>query len=430
MAEVDYNKKRWGVLIAVCIVNLIIGTGFAWSVYQAALIANCVEIFGVELAPAQIALTFTIHTAVAPICMVAGTALNPKLGPKKVIIGGAIMFCGGLIISSFVSSIGVLYATYGVIAGLGVSTAYGVTTQTAVSWFPDKGGLASGIATCAYGFGSVIFPPVIQAFINAGGPQFAMRWTGVIYFIVIVVASTFIKSPPKGWLPTGFTPKAPVGGGPAIVNKDWKQMLADIRFWIMLIIFTCFATAGLMVVSQGKTMAIDPVLGGLDPVAQASLATLTVSFIGIANSIGRLFWGAVSDKIGRYPALIVMTIIVAACGFGLSMVKSSYVPFLILAMLFALCYGGSMGVYPAMVAGTFGPKNMGVNYGIVFTGFAAGGYIGPILATSLKASSGGYQLPMQVVGCLGILACVLVFVLTVLQKNAAKKAAAEAAKAE
>lgn len=121
-------------------------------------------------------------------------------------------------------------------------------------------------------------------------------------------------------------------------------MLADTRFYLMIIAFTIFATGGLMVVSQGSPMA--QAIGGVD----AAVAATAVSIIGLANTGGRVFWGWVSDKVGRYPALGIMAVIVAVSGFALSAFteSGSLALFLVFAMLIAMCYGGSMGVYPAL----------------------------------------------------------------------------------
>ena len=133
-----------------------------------------------------------------------------------------------------------------------------------------------------------------------------------------------------------------------------------------------------------------------------------------------MLWGWVSDKVGRYPALSIMAVIVAVSGFALSAFteSGSLVLFLVFAMLIAMCYGGSMGVYPALTADAFGIKYNGVNYGIMFIGFALGGYIGPILANSLYDNTGSYSVPLMAVGAMGVVALIILFVLTAMKKRA------------
>ena len=409
----DWMKKRWAVLVASVVTNVCIGTGFAWSVYQTGLFNESASIFGTEVSQAQLALAFTICSGVAPIPMIAGSGLQKTLkGPRNVVWLGGILFSAGLIATSFIHSLSMLYVTYGLLAGFGIAFAYGITIGNTVKFFPDKSGLIAGISTAAYGAGSIIFPPIMQALISQYGVMPTFRILGIGYGVVIIISAWFIKEPPEGWLPDGYVPPVKKGGG-SQEQKNWKQMLADIRFYLMIIVFIIFATGGLMVVSQGCPMS--QAIGGAD----AATAAVIVSVIAVGNTGGRIIWGWVSDKIGRYPALFIMAAIVTASGLILSMLteSGSLAAFVIFATLIAMCYGGTMGVYPALTADAFGMKNNGVNYGIMFIGFALGGYIGPILANNLFDSTGSYQMPLMAVGIMGAAAIVLLFVLKAVNKS-------------
>ena len=409
----DWMKKRWAVLVASVVTNVCIGTGFAWSVYQTGLFNESASIFGTEVSQAQLALAFTICSGVAPIPMIAGSGLQKTLkGPRNVVWLGSILFSAGLIATSFIHSLSMLYVTYGLLAGFGIAFAYGITIGNTVKFFPDKSGLIAGISTAAYGAGSIIFPPIMQALISQYGVMPTFRILGIGYGVVIIISAWFIKEPPEGWLPDGYVPPVKKGGG-SQEQKNWKQMLADIRFYLMIIVFIIFATGGLMVVSQGSPMS--QAIGGAD----AATAAVIVSVIAVGNTGGRIIWGWVSDKIGRYPALFIMAAIVTASGLILSMLteSGSLAAFVIFATLIAMCYGGTMGVYPALTADAFGMKNNGVNYGIMFIGFALGGYIGPILANNLFDSTGSYQMPLMAVGIMGAAAIVLLFVLKAVNKS-------------
>ena len=409
----DWMKKRWAVLVASVVTNVCIGTGFAWSVYQTGLFNESASIFGTEVSQAQLALAFTICSGVAPIPMIAGSGLQKTLkGPRNVVWLGGILFSAGLIATSFIHSLSMLYVTYGLLAGFGIAFAYGITIGNTVKFFPDKSGLIAGISTAAYGAGSIIFPPIMQALISQYGVMPTFRILGIGYGVVIIISAWFIKEPPEGWLPDGYVPPVKKGGG-SQEQKNWKQMLADIRFYLMIIVFIIFATGGLMVVSQGSPMS--QAIGGAD----AATAAVIVSVIAVGNTGGRIIWGWVSDKIGRYPALFIMAAIVTASGLILSMLteSGSLAAFVIFATLIAMCYGGTMGVYPALTADAFGMKNNGVNYGIMFIGFALGGYIGPILANNLFDSTGSYQMPLTAVGIMGAAAIVLLFVLKAVNKS-------------
>ena len=400
-------------MVASVVTNVCIGTGFAWSVYQTGLFNESASIFGTEVSQAQLALAFTICSGVAPIPMIAGSGLQKTLkGPRNVVWLGGILFSAGLIATSFIHSLSMLYVTYGLLAGFGIAFAYGITIGNTVKFFPDKSGLIAGISTAAYGAGSIIFPPIMQALISQYGVMPTFRILGIGYGVVIIISAWFISEPPAGRLPDGYVPPVKKGGG-SQEQKNWKQMLADIRFYLMIIVFIIFATGGLMVVSQGSPMS--QAIGGAD----AATAAVIVSVIAVGNTGGRIIWGWVSDKIGRYPALFIMAAIVTASGLILSMLteSGSLAAFVIFATLIAMCYGGTMGVYPALTADAFGMKNNGVNYGIMFIGFALGGYIGPILANNLFDSTGSYQMPLMAVGIMGAAAIVLLFVLKAVNKS-------------
>lgn len=417
MKTENIDKKRWSILLVSCLANIFMGTTYCWSIFQGALMDAAPVIFGMAVAGSTLALAFTINTGIGPVPMILGGWLSRTLGPGKIVTIGGALILAGMLMTGFASSVGMVWLGFGLLCGLGVGGAYGVTINNTVKFFPDKRGFAAGLSTFSFGLGSIIFPPVIQSMVNATGIQNTFKILGVIAGVVVMIAGFFITSCPEGWLPEGYKPPEKIAENKGVENMNWKQMLRDSRFWIAVIAFLLYASSGLFVVSQAKQMSIG--IGGVQE--GAALATLTVSLIGIANSGGRLFWGAVSDKIGRYNALLAMAVIVAAAGFILSGVNGSYGLFIICAMLIALCYGGSMGIYPAMTADNFGPKNNGVNYGLMFCGFAAGGYVGPMFFTSLRESSGSYQLPLTIVGVFGILAFVLIMILVQMRKKASAK---------
>ena len=367
----DYMKKRWTVVAASCIVNVFIGISYCWSIFQSGFMSESEEIFGATVVASSLALAFTFNTGVGPITMITGGAMKKKFGAGGVIKIGAVLTLLGLLMTGMAHSVPMVWIGFGIIAGFGVGMINGITTTNTGLWFPEMRGTIAGLTTA-------------------------------------FICGFFISAPPEGWLPDGYVPPAPKKNGPAPRNYSWNEMIRDKRYYVAVIAFLCFSSAGLFVIQSATGMA--KTIGGLPK--ESALVAYTVSFIGIANSGGRLLWGAISDKIGRYKALMAMGCLVAISGFCLSRVNQSYGMFLIFAMLIAACYGGSMGVYPALTADNFGPKNNGINYGIMFIGFALGGYVGPKFFTSLMEQSGGsYAMPLTIVGAFGIVAIVLIFLL-------------------
>ena len=409
----NYMKKRWVVVVASCIVNMFIGTAYCWGVFQGGLMAESEKIFGATVVASALAWAFSINTGIGPITMLCGGTMKKKFGAGGVVKVSAVLCLLGFLVTSLAKSVPIVWVGFGLIAGFGVGMINGITTTNTGLWFPEMRGTIAGLTTTFFGLGSVIFPFILRPWIAASGIMSTLRILGIIIGVVAFICGFFISAPPEGWLPDGFTPPSVGGAMPTTKNYTWKEMLADPRYWLAVIAFMCFSSAGLFVIQSGTLMSMS--IGGLKE--GAALVTYTVSFIGIANSGGRLLWGAISDKLGRYKSLMLMAIIVAVSAIVLGMVvNGSYGMFIIFAMLIAACYGGSMGIYPAMTADNFGPKNNGINYGVMFFGFAAGGFLGPVFFTKLMEISGGsFKMPLTVVAVLGVLALLLIAGLTKLK---------------
>lgn len=409
----DLKKKRWFVLGASLLINLCIGSGYAWSVYAGPLIKT----FG--WTAAATALTFTIANAVSPICMITGGKIQDKFGPKWVIFAGGIVFGGGIFLSGLTKSLPWLYFSYGILSGFGMGLVYSCTIANTVKFFPDKRGLVAGMATAGYGFGPVLLAPLSQSLIASYGVLFTFRSLGIVYLIVILVGSQFILKAPTGYKPEGWEPPA-ASGTSANTGKEktWSQMLADPLFYLLFTMLTIGATSGLMIISQASPIAQEVV--GVSP-EQAAFA---VSLVAIANMAGRITWGAVSDKIGRYNALPIMYVILAAAMFALTFVTAgNFILFVLAVMFVGFCFGGFMGVFPALTADCFGAKNNGVNYGFMFGGFALGGYIGPVMAATIKAGNNGdYTNAFLIAAAMCILGIAVTFIVRKSNKRALKTA--------
>ena len=410
----DLKKKRWIILIASVLINMCIGSGYAWSVYAGPLI----EKFG--WTAAATALTFTIANAISPVTMITGGKIQDSFGPKWVIFAGGILFGGGIFLSGLSDSLGWLYFSYGIIAGFGMGLVYSCTIANTVKFFPDKRGLVAGIATAGYGSGPILFAPVAQSIIASNGVLFAFKTLGIVYLAVIVIGSFFIKRAPEGYKPEGWEPpKITATSAVTGIDKPWNKMLGDPMFYLLLLMLTIGATAGLMIISQASPIAQETV--GVTP-EQAAWA---VSAVAIANMSGRVCWGWISDKIGRYNALPIMYLILGCMMLFLATVDvDQFTKFVISVMLIGFCFGGFMGVFPALTADNFGAKNNGVNYGFMFIGFALGGYIGPVLAASIKTSNNGdYSMAFYISAAMCVAGIVITFIVRALRKRQANNMA-------
>ena len=380
----DFTKKRWITLAACCLINLCIGSLYAWSVFATPLAEHLNAVQGTDSYDAgALAIVFTLSNALGPITMISGGFITNKLGPQKVILLGGVLCGAGMFLTGFASSKGMLLVTYGLLCGLGVGLAYGCTVGNVVKSFPDKRGLVGGVSTASYGISSVIVPFIARPMIEASGVSATFRVLGVAFFVIIIGASFLVLSAPAGFVPTGWKP--PVSTGVKREDKNWKQMLADPTFYLMIVMMTCGAVAGMMNISQASPIAQNML--GMSTTAAATV----VSVLALFNVSGRILAGTASDKMGRIPTLM--------CSFALSIIgllllvlsaSAGVAVFYIGIALVGLCFGALMGIFPGFTADQFGLKYNNINYGIMFIGFAFAGYVGPNVMKSIYASSGAY----------------------------------------
>ena len=399
----NLDKQRWVVLAASCLVNLCIGSIYAWSVFAAPLAEKLTALLGRPLTAADLAIVFTVANSVGPVTMISGGFINDKFGPRRVILTGGVMFGIGMILCGFAKSVGGLILGYGLVLGLGLGMAYGATISNCVKFFPDKRGLAGGIATAAYGLSSVIVPPVANAMIGTVGIDRTFFILGGVFLAVILVSSLFISTAP-------VAVAGPQSGKAA--GKDWRGMLADPVFYLMLTMLLCGAFSGLMITSQASPMAQR--MTGMTP----ALAATAVSVLALFNVGGRILAGTLSDRFGRV-AVLRGAFVVEIAGLALLWLTGAgeHVLFFAGVSLVGLCFGALMGIYPGFTADQFGPAHNSVNYGIVFIGFALAGYFGPTVCRSILSSSGSYSAAFLIAACLSVLGIGLSFVFRRLKKR-------------
>lgn len=407
MTSDQLARRRWLVLVASCLINLCVGSLYAWSVFAAPMAERLSALAGHEVG--GLAIVFTIANAVGPITMIGGGAVNDRLGPRKVVLAGGALFAAGMVLSGFATSKEMLMLTYGLGVGLGVGMVYGITVSNSVKFFPDKKGLAGGLATASYGLSSVIVPPIANALMGAVGVASAFKVLGVTMFVIIVLASTQVVSCPAGLMAEA----APAGVGSPSGAKalDWRGMLRSPLFYAMIVMLLCGAFSGLMVTSQASPMAQGMV--GMD----AGAAALVVSVLALANAGGRILAGVASDKLGPVASLRISFAALAAAMGLLYACGASTAPFYLGICLVGVCFGATMGIYPGFTAQQFGAAHNSVNYGIMFIGFAVAGFFGPQAMSGLLATTGSYSPAFVVGAALALLGFGLSFVFSWLAKS-------------
>ena len=400
------EKKRWLVLLSSCLINLCIGSLYAWSIFATPL--------SEELSIANIAIVFTIASSIGPLIMVPTGYINDRIGPRKIVFVGGILFGIGNFMCGFVDNLTMLIIMYSIVGAVGMDLCYTCTISNTVKFFPDKRGFVGGLTTAVYGISSVLIPLVAQPMIDSLGVFNTFKILGIVYLIVIVGCSFLQCQCPVGWAPEGFKPSAKISSNTE--DKDWKGMLKDPIFYPMVLLMICGAFFGTMTISQASPIAQNMV--GMSPAA----AALAVSVLAMFNSGGRVSAGFVSDKIGRINTLVI-ALCLALVGMILLIITGTnqVVIFYIGIALVGVAFGSFMGIFPGFNVDQFGSKHNTANYGIMFIGYAVACMTGPILAGKIYLMTGSYNLAFVIGAVLVLIGFMLAFVYRTMANKRLKK---------
>ena len=407
---VNYEKKRWLILAASCLVALCIGSLYAWSVFASPMAEYLEGLTGKTIT--SLAIVFTVANSVGPITMICGGFINDKLGPKLVLIIGGILFGIGMIASGFVTSVAGLIVTYGLGVGLGVGMVYGTVVSNAVKFFPDKGGFAGGLTTACYGGSSIIVPIIATLLLKKYSITSCFKIIGAVMMVIIVAAAFVVEKCPanftiggdKGAAGKGAAAKA---AGPAPKQYRFDEMLKTGEFYLMLLILMCGAFSGMMTISQASPIS-QRMMG-----MTAERAAIIVSVLAFFNMLGRLASGTLSDKLGAVKTLRITFAGSIIAGLMLWICKENTAALYYLGLaITGFCFGGIMGIYPGFTARQFGSKNNSVNYGIMFIGFALAGLFGPMIMNRIYNAGGRYQPAFLVAAVLAVVGEVLIVLLS------------------
>jgi MFS transporter, OFA family, oxalate/formate antiporter len=375
MSNTKLERKRWLIAAAAVVIQLNLGTVYAWSVFKKALITS----HGWSETSTQA--TFMILMGVIATAAAFGGNLVDKKGPRFVATIGGILFGVGTILAGVADQTGnlfLLYLSYGLIAGLGNGFGYVTPIATLIRWFPDKRGMVTGLAVMGFGMGAFFMGKIAPANILSMGVAKTFYVWGSIYLILVVGAAQMFKNPPTGWLPTGFVPKTGTGTAQSF---EFHEAIRTPQWWMLWAMLCLNVSAGLGLLSQLSPMAQgvikceSPDLA-LEDLAIAGGAILAIS--SIFNGLGRLFWASVSDYIGRKNVFLIIFITQAILYIFMPKVDNKFL-FTVLSCYLLSCYGGGFATMPAFAADAFGPKNIGRIYGMMLTAWGVAGIIGPLV---------------------------------------------------
>ena len=401
MANENLESKRWLIAIAAVVMQLCLGTVYAWSVFKNPLM----KMHGWDGKTVQY--TFMILMGIIGLAAAFGGTLVDKKGPKFVATIGGILFGIGTLVAGYADQIGsitLLYIGFGVIAALGNGFGYVTPIATLIRWFPDKRGLVTGLAVMGFGAGAFfmgkIAPVMIKSYqqidptgkIIASGVSTTWYIWGVIFLILVTGAAQMFKNPPKGWLPAGFKPAASTVS--AADSFTFGEAVKKPQWWMLWSMLCLNVSAGLGLISQQSPLAQDiykktmGLAGNLTPEQITVVAVAggaVVAYAAIFNGLGRLFWAKISDNIGRKMVFLIMfatqavMYVLVAKGY-----VASYYLFMVVSCYLLACYGGGFATMPAFAADSFGPANIGKVYGFMLTAWSAAGLIGPYVFEAFK----------------------------------------------
>jgi len=403
MSEEQQVRNRWIVVIGAIMIQLALGTIYSWgtltvfiSPYLNEIKEVTVFIFGIGL------LSFAIT-------MIFAGKLQQKYGPRNIAILGGILMGGGVILSAFMTTFIGLIMTYGIIFGAGIGFGYVCPIASAGKWFPDKKGFINGIAVAGFGAGSFIFNYVIKALSNNIPLMFIIL--GIAYLILIVGGAFTLSNPPEGWKPEGWIPPVPSEkSGISGLEFERSQTIKLPQFWMLWATFILSAISGLMVIGSytafAKTVdAVDDfiyVIGTADFVLIGSLAALF-------NGVGRIVWGKMADIITYKRTMLLMFITQAILLFIYFTTRFNEIYFLLMTCAIFFCFGGNFSLFPTATTDLFGSKNLGPNYGMVFTAYGIAGFVGATMVNAFVSIFGSYLILFIVMGLMSVGAAVLAY---------------------
>ena len=396
--------NRWLIVVGAVLIQLALGAIYAWSVFTARL-TDAAGAYA--FTASETAWVFSSGLATFAIVMVVAGRWLPRIGPRRLAVAGGLLLGAGYVLAGlFGGSFWIQLLCIGIVGGAGIGLAYVVPIAVCVKWFPDKKGLITGLAVAGFGFGATIWVKLAGSWFGGllnttnvfglPGVQSVFVIYGIALAVLVLLGSAVMVNPPDGYQPAGWAPPdAQDDDNDGAVEFGAREMLRTPQFYMLWSVFMFAGIAGLMVIYCIKLFGIDAL--EYNGVTGAGAITGTaMAWYAIFNGLGRIAWGSISDKIGRRSAIMLMS---ALQGVTMLMTYHVFVSFglvygfIVAAALIGFNYGGSFALFPAITADYFGNKNVGSNYGWMFTAYGIAGLAGPLLAGYFKDAAQGAMQP-------------------------------------
>jgi len=394
--------NRWLIPPAALAVHLSIGQAYATSVYKTAL----VERFDTSLT--AIGIIFSIAIVMLGLSAAAFGTWVDRNGPRAAMFTAAVFWSVGFLVGSLGIATGqlwLLYFGYGVLGGIGLGIGYISPVSTLIKWFPDRPGLATGMAIMGFGGGALIASPLSRQLMGFYDPSYdgtagtvpsgsavalLFLTLGLVYLAFMLFGALIVRVPADDWRPDGFDPSTVKSK--ALVTTDNVSAANAIKtpqFWLLWTVLFCNVTAGIGILEQAAPMIQDFFRTGQGSLVAATAAAGFVGVLSLFNMGGRFIWSSTSDYLGRKPIYMIYLGVGMVLYVALATVGSTATwVFVVLAAIIISFYGGGFATVPAYLRDLFGTYQVGAIHGRLLTAWSAAGIAGPLIVNSVLDSRG------------------------------------------
>jgi MFS family permease len=369
--------NRWLIPVGAVAVHICIGSVYAWSTFNRpfqALLPN---------APAWFSPPYTTYSTALVLLGLSAAFGGPwveRRGPRAAATAAAVLFGCGLLIGGIGLALRqsiLVFLGMGVIGGMGCGLGYIAPVSTLVKWFPDRRGMATGMAIMGFGGGAALASPLNVRLMNSLGVPTAVMSLAAIYLVVMLIGARILRRPPEGWKPLGWDPPEKISKQTSVTRN---AALRTPQFYLLWAVLFINVTAGIGILAQASPIVQD--LFQQTPVEAATFVLL----LSIFNLIGRFFWASSSDYIGRrntYTIFFAVQVVLFLLIPGIAG-RGDWLYFQVSLFVVVSMYGGGFATIPAFLADIFGPDNVGAIHGAVLTAWSAAAIAGPVIVTELS----------------------------------------------
>jgi MFS family permease len=400
VAKPGFN--RWFVPPAAIAVHMCIGQVYGFSVFKKPLakaLGIAAPVAG-DWSEADVGVAYSIALALLGLSAAVFGKWVERSGPRKTMLASMVCFCSGLVLTSLAvqfHQLWLLYAGYGLIGGIGLGLGYIAPVSTLMKWFPDRPGMATGMAIMGFGGGALIGGPLAEelmktyASATSVGAKEALLVMACLYAVSMLFGALIVRVPPDGWQPEGWVPKEHVK--PLVTNANvsvdtaWKTP----QFWLLWVVLCTNVSAGIGILGQASPMIQD--MFKVTPAAAAGY----VGLLSLCNLGGRFFWSSISDYVGRKGIYCIYFLLGAALYVSVPWTqgRGSVGLFVAVTGLILTMYGGGFATIPAYLRDLFGSYQVGAIHGRLITAWSMAAVLGPQLVDRLSTANKKVMPPEQ-----------------------------------